>query len=169
MPGIITLYSGAATILGEPQLFGANTGTPNSFTGAYGLSDFGGSGNYGGTTVKGVACALEQATYADFISEFSNILNTATAVINTLSNGFLTEYGCPVPSGASAEAAAPTGYAQYPSPSPCTLNKMQLSVDQCAPDTNTYGRMNSAKVPFCLNSPEVASPLANPLPVPPGI
>jgi len=166
------LYSGAALILKDPLLFGANTGSPNSFTGAYGLSTFGGSGNYGGTTVKGVACAIEQATYADFISEFSSILNTGAAVLNTLSGGFLSEFGCPVPTGASAEVAAPSGYAAYPKPSPCTLNKMQLGVNQCAPDTNTYGRFNSAKVPFCLNNPKVlqaaAAATANPFPVPPG-
>jgi hypothetical protein len=165
--GIITLYNGAALILNDPLLFGANLGSPGNFNGAYGLSQFGGSGNYGGTTVKGVGCAIEEATYADYISEFSGILNTATSVLNSLAAGLNADLGCPIPSGAPpAQAAAPTGYPQYPKPSPCTLNRMQLGVQQCAPDTNTYGRFNSKSVPFCLNNPVVAAPLANPLPVP---
>ncbi|KAH0044505.1 hypothetical protein KCU78_g379, partial [Aureobasidium melanogenum] len=36
--GIITFYSGIAEILGEPELFGANTGTPGDFNGQESLS-----------------------------------------------------------------------------------------------------------------------------------
>ncbi|KAL8824512.1 MAG: hypothetical protein Q9170_008130 [Blastenia crenularia] len=162
---IITLYVGAAAILGQPMLFGANTGSPGSFTGSFSLSQFGGSGNYGGTTVKGVACAIEGAVYGNFISEFSGILNTGAAVVNNFEGSFA-QYGCPVPSGAPAvEATAPT-YPGYPKPQPCKLNKMQNGYSQCAPDTNTYASFNTGKVPFCLNSPMTAAPGSNPLPVP---
>lgn len=162
--GIISLYTGAAEILLDPLLFGANLGTPNSFTGTYGLTDFSGTST---PTIQGVGCAIEGSTYALFISEFSSILNTATTVLNTAAAAFGTELGCPVPSGTvPAEADAPTGLAQYPSPSPCTLNKMQLGYDQCAPDTNTYGRFNNKSVPFCLNSPSPSGLASNPMPVP---
>ena len=162
---IITLYTGAAAILGQPLLFGANTGSPGAFTGSFGLAQFGGSGNYGGTTVKGVACAIEEATYGNFISEFSSVLNLATSTINAVAGSFA-QYGCPVPSGAPAvEADAPT-YPGYPKPSPCTLNKQQNGVNQCAPDTYTYGRFNTQSKPFCLNNPTVAAPLSNPFPIP---
>jgi len=130
----MSLYSGAAAILGQPLLFGANTGTPGAFTGASGLSQPGTN-----TTRNGVACAIEQGIYGNFISEFSSILNTATSTINTITGYFGQEFGCPIPSSDSALAAANSGYPGYPKPSPCTLNKMQNGVNQCAPDTNTYG------------------------------
>ena len=163
--GIITLYVGAAATLGQPQLFGANTGSPGAFTGAFSLSDFGGKGPYGGTTVNGVACAIEGAVYGNFLTEFSGILNAGTAVASALAKPF-GEFGCPVPSGAPAVEATARTYPGYPKPQPCKLNKMQNGLDQCAPDTNTYGRFNTAKTPFCLNAPKVASPASNPLPVP---
>ena len=105
---IITLYTGAAATLGEPLLFGANTGSPGAFTGAFSLSDFGGKGDYGGTTVNGVACAIEASVYGNFVSEFSGILNAGTAALNALATPF-GEFSCPVPTGAPAvEADAPT-------------------------------------------------------------
>ncbi|KAH0046470.1 Cloroperoxidase, partial [Aureobasidium melanogenum] len=64
-----------------PELFGANTGTPGDFNGQESLSSYGGSGNYGGTTVNGTICALEETLYANFVNEFSNILSTAVAVL----------------------------------------------------------------------------------------
>lgn len=153
------------TLPGQPLLFGANTGTPGDFTGGFSLSQFGGSGSYGGTTVNGVACAIEEAVYGNFISEFSAILNIGTSTISTFASPF-GQFGCPVPSGSSAvEADAPT-YPGYPKPQPCKLNPQQNGFAQCAPDTNTYGRFNTGKVPFCLNSPTVAAPASNPYPVP---
>lgn len=150
---------------GQPLLFGANTGTAGSFTGGFSLSQFGGSGSYGGTTVKGVACAIEESVYGNFVSEFSAILNIGTSTLNAFETSF-GQFGCPVPSGAPAvEADAPT-YPGYPKPQPCKLNAQQNGFAQCAPDTNTYGRFNTAKVPFCLNSPTVAAPAGNPYPVP---
>lgn len=163
--GIITLYTGAASILGQPLLFGANTGSGGSFTGSFGLAQFGGSGNYGGTTRNGVACALLQFTYGNFISEFGNVLNAVTSALSPLLNAF-GAYGCPTPTGAPPAEAIATTFPGYPKPSPCTLNRQQNGRDQCAPDTNTYGAFNSAKVPFCLNSPTVGTPAQNPYPVP---
>ncbi|MCJ1456615.1 hypothetical protein MMC28_006977 [Mycoblastus sanguinarius] len=163
--GIITLYTGAAATLGQPLLFGANTGTPGSFTGGFSLSQFGGSGSYGGTTVNGVACAIEESVYGNFISEFSAIINTGASVLSTFETPF-GEFGCPVPSGSPAvEADAPT-YPGYPKPQPCKLNPQQNGFSQCAPDTNTYGRFNTQKVPFCLNNPTTPAPISNPYPVP---
>lgn len=162
--GIITFYSGIAEILGEPELFGANTGTPGDFNGLESLSSYGGSGNYGGTTVNGTICALEETLYANFINEFSSILSTAVSALNTVTSIF-GQYGCPVPSGAPA-AQADTTFPGYPKPSPCTLNRMENGLDQCSPDTNTYDRFNSKSVPFCLNSPAKAPASSNPLPVP---
>ena len=109
--GIITLYVGTAIKLGQPQLFGANTGSPGSFTGGFSLSDWAGSGNYGGTTVKGVACALEGAVYGNFISEFSAILNAGqqSAALSALEQPFK-QYGCPVPSGAPPQEATAKTY-----------------------------------------------------------
>lgn len=161
--GIISLYSGAAIILEDPLLFGASTGSPGAFTGSFSLTSF------GGTTVNGVACAIEQAIYGDFISEFSSILNTVSSTINAIAGYFGEEFGCPLPSGAPAFEAAASSYPGYPKPSPCTLNKMQNGYNQCAPDTNTYARFNTKQQPFCENSPVVASPLSNPLPAPGGI
>ncbi|THX10565.1 hypothetical protein D6D17_03852 [Aureobasidium pullulans] len=66
--GIITLYTGVAAILGQPDLFGANTGTAGDFNGQQSLASFAGSGNYGGTTVNGTICALEGALYGDFVT-----------------------------------------------------------------------------------------------------
>ncbi|KAG6994217.1 hypothetical protein G7Y79_00046g082680 [Physcia stellaris] len=163
--GIITLYAGAAAILGQPLLFGANTGTPGSFTGSFSLAQWAGSGNYGGTTVKGVACALEGAVYGNFVSEFSNILNAGTAAVSALEVPF-GQYGCPVPTGAPPQEATAKTYPGYPKPQPCKLNKMQNGYSQCAPDTNTYASFNTPKVPFCLNNPVTAAPASNPLPVP---
>ena len=163
--GIISLITGASAILGQPLLFGANTGKAGAFTGSFDLAQFGGPGNYGGTTVNGVACAIEGATYGSFISEFSAILNTATSLLSTVDAAF-GSFGCPVPSGVPPqEATAPT-YPGYPKPSPCTLNREQNGLDQCAPDTNTYGLFNSHSTPYCLNNPRVAAPLSNPFPVP---
>ena len=163
---IITLYNGAAAILRQPLLFGANTGTPGAFTGSFGLSQFGGPGSYGGTTRNGFACALEGAAYGSFISEFSSVLNIAASTLNSIAAVFGSDFSCPVPSGAPPfEATAPT-YPGYPKPSPCTLNRQQNHVDQCAPDTNTYGRFNSKSTPYCLNNPKVAAPQSNPYPVP---
>lgn len=106
--GIIALYTGAAATLGQPMLFGANTGSPGAFTGAFSLSDFGGKGNHGGTTVNGVACAIEASVYGNFISEFSGVLNAGVAAFNALAQPF-GEFQCPVPKGAPAvEATAPT-------------------------------------------------------------
>lgn len=163
--GIITLYSGAATILGQPNLFGFNTGTAGDFNGQQSLSSFGGSGNYGGTTVNGTICALYSALYADFVSEFSSVLNLAQGALDTVTAPVFGKYGCPVPSGAPA-AEAETAAPGYPKPSPCKLNRMQNGVDQCSPDTNTYDLFNSKSVPYCLNSPVKAAAVANPLPVP---
>ncbi|KAL8685720.1 MAG: hypothetical protein Q9218_007584 [Villophora microphyllina] len=160
---IITLYAGAAAILGQPLLFGANTGTPGSFTGAFSLSQFSGSGN-NPPTVKGVACAIEGALYGNFISEFSAILN-AGATASQFEQPF-GEFGCPVPSGAPPQEATAKTYPGYPKPQPCKLNKMQNGYGQCAPDTNTYAGFNTGKVPFCLNNPTTAAPGSNPLPVP---
>ncbi|CAD0015984.1 unnamed protein product [Aureobasidium pullulans] len=162
--GIITLYTGVAAILGQPDLFGANTGTAGDFNGQQSLASFAGSGNYGGTTVNGTICALEGALYGDFVSEFSNVLSTAVGALNTVTSLF-GQYGCPVPSGAPAAQGATT-FPGYPKPSPCTLNRMQNGLDQCAPDTNTYDRFNSKSVPFCLNSPSKVAASSNPLPVP---
>ena len=163
--GIITLYVGIAAQLGQPLLFGANTGSPGAFTGSFGLAQFGGSGNYGGTTVKGVACALEGAVYGNFISEFSGILNAGTAALDALEVPF-GQYQCPVPTGAPPQEATAKTYPGYPKPQPCKLNKMQNGYSQCAPDTNTYSSFNTAKLPFCLNNPTTAAPGSNPLPVP---
>lgn len=136
-----------------------------AFTGSFSLSQFGGSGSYGGTTLKGVACAIEEAIYGNFISEFSGIINIGASTISSISSAFA-QYGCPVPSGSPAvEADAPT-YPGYPKPQPCTLNKQQNGLDQCAPDTNTYARFNTPKTPYCLNNPTIASPASNPFPVP---
>ena len=163
--GIVTLFAGASIILKQPMLFGANTGTAGQFTGSFSLAQFGGSGDYGGTTIKGLACALEESIYGNFISEFSAILNVGASAVNAFTSPF-SQYGCPVPTGAPAvEADAPT-YPAYPKPQPCKLNKQQNGKDQCAPDTNTYALFNSAKVPFCLNNPTVTAPSSNPLPVP---
>ncbi|THW15839.1 Cloroperoxidase [Aureobasidium pullulans] len=162
--GIITLYTGVAAILGQPDLFGANTGTAGDFNGQQSLASFAGSGNYGGTTVNGTICALEGALYGDFVNEFSNVLSTAVGALNTVTSLF-GQYGCPVPSGAPAAQGATT-FPGYPKPSPCTLNRMQNGLDQCAPDTNTYDRFNSKSVPFCLNSPSKVAASSNPLPVP---
>lgn len=162
--GILTLYTGAAAILGDPLLFGANTGQAGHFTGAFSLDQFGGPGSDDGTTINGVACAIEESIYGNFVSEFSGILNVGTATINEFAAPFA-QFGCPVPTGAPAvEADAPT-YPGYPKPQPCKLNKMQNGLDQCAPDTNTYAEFNTAKVPFCLNNPTVAAPASNPFPV----
>lgn len=163
--GIITLYTGAAAILGDPLLFGANTGKAGQFTGSFSLAQFGGSGSYGGTTINGVACAIEESIYGNFISEFSTILSITTAEVDEFAAPFA-QFGCPVPTGAPAVEADAPAYPAYPKPKPCTLNKMQNGVDQCAPDTNTYARFNTGKVPFCLNNPTVAAPGSNPLPVP---
>jgi hypothetical protein len=163
--GIITLYSGAAAILKDPILFGANTGTGDSFNGGFSLTDFGGQGSFGGTTRNGVACALLQAVYGNFISEFGNILNTVVSAFNPVASVF-GSYGCPTPTGAPPAQAIATTFPGYPKPSPCTLNRQQNGLDQCAPDTNTYGAMNSNKVPFCLNSPTVGTVAGNPYPVP---
>jgi hypothetical protein len=162
--GIITMYSGIAEILGEPELFGANTGTAGDFNGQTSLSSFGGNGNYGGTTVNGTICALEETLYANFVNEFSNVLSTAVGALNTVTSVF-GSYGCPVPSGAPA-AQADTTFPGYPKPSPCTLNRMENGLDQCSPDTNTYDRFNSKSVPFCLNSPSKVAASSNPLPAP---
>jgi hypothetical protein len=157
--GIISLYTGAASILQDPLLFGANTGSPNSFTGARGLNSF------GGTSRKGVACALQQAVYGNFVSQFSNLLNT---VVNSL--GLVTDqfgsFGCPTPTGAPPAQAIATDFPAYPKPSPCTLNRQQNGLDQCAPATNTYGAFNADKVPFCLNNPKRGTVAGNPKPVP---
>jgi hypothetical protein len=163
--GINTLYTGAASILKDPLLFGANTGSPGAFTGAYGLSQFGGSGSFGGTTRNGVACALQQGVYGNFISEFSNVLNSITGSLSAVTNVF-GQFGCPTPNGAPPAQAIAASYPGYPKPSPCTLNRHQNGLDQCAPDTNTYGAFNSQKVPFCLNSPKVGTVASNPYPVP---
>ena len=164
--GIITLTVGASITLGQPDLFGANTGTAGQFTGSFSLAQFGGSGNYGGTTVNGIACAIEASIYGNFISEFSGILNAGTSAINNALQTPFGEFSCPVPTGSPAvEADAPT-YPGYPKPQPCKLNKQQNGLNQCAPDTNTYALFNTAKVPFCLNSPTVASPASNPMPMP---
>ncbi|KAK6001632.1 hypothetical protein QM012_002122 [Aureobasidium pullulans] len=162
--GIITFYSGIAEILGQPELFGANTGTAGDFNGQASLSSYGGNGNYGGTTVNGTICALEETLYANFINEFSNVLSTAVGALDTVTSIF-GQYGCPVPSGAPA-AQADTTFPGYPKPSPCTLNRMENGLDQCSPDTNTYDRFNSKSVPFCLNSPVKVAASSNPLPVP---
>lgn len=168
--GIITLYSGAAALLGDPVLFGANLGSPGAFAGGFSLTDFGGTGNYGGYSINGTACALEGALYANFVNEFQSVLNTAVSAVNTVTSIFGSAYGCPVPSAAAAEADAPytgnSSYPGYPKPQPCTLNRMENGLDQCAPDTNTYDLFNTAKTPFCLNSPKTAAASANPLPVP---
>jgi hypothetical protein len=163
--GIITLYTGAASILKNPILFGANTGSPGSFAGGYGLSDFGGPGSFGGTTRNGVACAILQATYGNFISEFSNILNSVTGALGSVTSAF-GSFGCPTPSGAPPAQAIATSFPGYPKKSPCTLNRQQNGLEQCAPGTNTYAAMNSAKVPFCLNNPKVGTAAGNPYPVP---
>lgn len=163
--GIITLYSGAAAQMGNPVLFGANTGSGGAFAGGYGLSDFGGKGTYGGTTKKGVACAIQQAVYGNFISEFGNILNSIVSALNPVNSAF-GSFGCPTPTGAPPSQAIATTFPGYPKPKPCTLNKMQNGVDQCAAGTNTYGDFNTNKVPFCLNSPKVGSAASNPYPVP---
>ncbi|KAI4724524.1 Cloroperoxidase [Aureobasidium sp. EXF-10728] len=162
--GIITMYSGIAEILGEPDLFGFNTGTAGDFNGQMSLSSYGGNGNYGGTTVNGTICALEETLYANFVNEFNNVLSTAVGALSTVTSIF-GNYGCPVPSGAPA-AEADTTAPGYPKPSPCTLNRMENGLDQCSPDTNTYDRFNSKSIPFCLNSPSKAAAISNPLPVP---
>jgi hypothetical protein len=162
--GIITMYSGIAEILGEPELFGANTGTAGDFNGQTSLSSFAGSGNYGGTTVNGTICALEETLYANFVNEFSSVLSTAVGALNTVTSVFGV-YECPVPSGSPA-AEADTTFPGYPKSSPCSLNRMENGVDQCSPDTNTYDRFNSKSVPFCLNSPSKVAASSNPLPVP---
>ncbi|KEQ73138.1 Cloroperoxidase, partial [Aureobasidium namibiae CBS 147.97] len=59
--GIITMYTGIAEILGEPEL-------------------------YGGTTVNGTICALEGTLYANFVNEFSSILSTAVGALNTVTS-----------------------------------------------------------------------------------
>jgi hypothetical protein len=163
--GIITLYSGAAAILKNPVLFGANTGPGGSFAGGYSLSDFGGSGSFGGTTRNGVACAILQATYGNFVSEFGNVLNLVASSLNSVTSVF-GSFGCPTPVGAPPAQAVTTTFPGYPKKSPCTLNRQQNGLNQCAPDTNTYGTMNSAKVPFCLNNPKVGTVAGNPYPVP---
>jgi hypothetical protein len=163
--GIITLYAGAASILKDPLLFGASTGPGGSFTPTSDLSQFGGPGPLGGTTRNGVACAIEQAVYGNFISEFSNVLNSITGSFGAITNAF-GQFGCPTPTGAPPAQAIATTFPGYPKPSPCTLNRQQNGLDQCAPDTNTYGAMNSQKVPFCLNNPTVGSVASNPYPVP---
>ncbi|CAD0096303.1 unnamed protein product [Aureobasidium vineae] len=162
--GIITMYSGIAEILGEPELFGFNTGTAGDFNGQMSLSSYGGSGNYGGTTVNGTICALEETLYANFVNEFNSVLSTAVGALGTVTSIF-GNYGCPVPSGAPA-AQADTTAPGYPKPSPCTLNRMENGLDQCSPDTNTYDRFNSKSVPFCLNSPSKVAASSNPLPAP---
>ncbi|KAF2127760.1 hypothetical protein P153DRAFT_320228 [Dothidotthia symphoricarpi CBS 119687] len=157
--GIITLYTGAAAILKNPLLFGANTGTAGSFNGSFGLADF------GGTTRNGVACQIEQAVYGNFISEFGNVLSTISSAFNTITAAF-GSFGCPTPSGAPPSQAIATNYPGYPKPSPCKLNRMQNGFDQCAPGTNTYGATNSKKVPFCLKNPTTGTVAGNPYPVP---
>ena len=163
--GIITLYTGAAAQLKNPLLFGANTGSGGAFAGGYGLSDFGGKGTYGGTTKKGVACAIQQAVYGNFISEFGNVLNSIVGAVNSVNAAF-GSFGCPTPTGAPASQAIATTFPGYPKPSPCTLNKMQNGVDQCAAGTNTYGDFNTNMVPFCLNNPKIGTVASNPYPVP---
>jgi hypothetical protein len=163
--GIITLYTGAASILKNPLLFGANFGTAGNFSGAFGLSQFGGTGSFGGTTRNGVACALQQAVYGNFISEFGNVLQSIQGAVNAVTAAF-GSFGCPTPTGAPPAQAIATTFPQYPKPSPCTLNKQQNGLDQCAPGTNTYGAFNTKKVPLCLNSPKVGTVAGNPYPVP---
>ncbi|UPX20943.1 Unspecific peroxygenase [Ascochyta rabiei] len=163
--GIITLYTGAAAQMKNPILFGANTGSGNSFKGGYGLSDFGGKGTFGGTTRKGVACAIQQAVYGNFISEFGNVLNSIIGAVKAVNAAF-GSFGCPTPTGAPPSQAIATTFPGYPKPSPCTLNRMQNGLDQCAAGTNTYGGMNSQKIPFCLNSPKAGTVAGNPYPVP---
>jgi hypothetical protein len=98
------------------------------------------------------------------VSEFSTLVNPAIALLNEIEGeGFA---ACPTPTGAPEVMADAPSYPAYPKPSPCTLNRMQNGLDQCAPDTNTYGRTNAAKVPYCLNSPKAASAASNPYPVP---
>jgi hypothetical protein len=155
--GITALYSGAAEQLGDPLLFGANLGKPGAFTDAFGLAQAGG-------TKAGFECFLEQAFYGNFVSEFGNLANPGIALFNRITNG---SFGvCPTPTGAPAVMAAAPSYPGYPKPSPCTFNKMQNGLSQCAPDTNTYGRFNTAKTPYCLNSPIVPPITANPYPIP---
>lgn len=163
--GIITLYSGAAAQMGNPILFGANTGSGGAFAGGYGLSDFGGKGTFGGTTRKGVACAIQQAVYGNFVSEFGNVLNSIVGALSAINSAF-GSFGCPTPTGAPPAQAITTTFPGYPKPSPCTLNRMQNGFDQCAAGTNTYGDFNTNKVPFCLNSPKVGTVASNPYPVP---
>jgi hypothetical protein len=156
--GIFTLYAGAAAQLGDPLLFGANLGKPGAFTDPFGLAQAGGG------TKQGFTCFLEQAFYGNFISEFGNLVNPPIALLNQiLGLGFA---ACPVPTGAPAVMAAAPSYPGYPKPKPCTLNRMQNGVDQCAPDTNTYGGANTNKVPYCLNGPLTDGSLNNPYPVP---
>jgi hypothetical protein len=157
--GIVTLYQGAAELLGNEDLFGANVGSPGAFTGAFGLKQVATGG-----TKQGFLCFLEQAIYGNFVSEFSGLINPGIALVNQLFNG--TSGICPTPTGAPAVMAAAPKYPGYPKPAPCTLNKMQNGVNQCAPDTNTYGRTNSAKQPYCLNNPVKAATSSNPIPIP---
>jgi hypothetical protein len=149
--GIITLYTGAAAILKNPLLFGANTGSPGAFDDGFGLSQFGGSGSYGGTTRNGVACAIQQVVYGNFVSEFSNILNSVVGSLSAV-NSIFGSFGCPTPTGAPPAQAFATTFPGYPKPSPCTLSRQQNGFDQCAAGTNTYGAMNLNKIPFCLCS-----------------
>ena len=109
---------------GQPLLFGTNTGSPGTFTGGLSLSQFGGSGSYGGTTVNSVACAIEAAVYGNFISEFNGILNAGTSTLSTVELSF-GQFGCPVPSGAPAVEADALTYPGYPKPQPRKLNPQQ--------------------------------------------
>jgi hypothetical protein len=163
--GIVTLYTGAAAQLKNPLLFGANTGSGGAFAGGYGLSQFSGTGSFGGTARKGVACAIQQAVYGNFISEFGNLLNIIAGALNAVTAAF-GSFSCPTPSGASPSQAITTTFPGYPEPRPCTLNRQQNSFDQCVAGTNTYGATNSQKVPFCLNNPKTGTVASNPYPVP---
>jgi hypothetical protein len=54
----MTLYQGAAELLGDEDLFGVNVGGPNEFTGAFGMAEA------GGNTKQGFTCFLEQVSHA---------------------------------------------------------------------------------------------------------
>jgi hypothetical protein len=163
--GIIIPYTGAATILKNPVFFGANTSTPGSFNGGFSLSDFGGPGSFSGTTRNGVACVILQATYGNFISESDNMLNLVTGVLSSVTSQFGSFSG-PTPTGAPLAQAIATTFPCYPKESPCKLNRQKNGLEQCAPGTDTYGALNSAKAPFRLDKPETGTVAENPYPVP---
>ncbi|KAF3043732.1 hypothetical protein E8E12_009043 [Didymella heteroderae] len=135
--------------MGNPILFGANTGSGAAFADGYGLSDFGGKGTYGGTTRNGIACAIQQAVYGNFVSGFENVLNSIFGDLSAVNSAF-GSFSCPTPTGAPPAQAIATTFPGRPKPT----------------GTNTYGDFNTKKVPFCLNSPKVGTVGSNPYPVP---